>query len=1049
MFAKMPRLLLTACIICPSLSRALGLGEIHLNSALNEPLRAEIDLIAASPEELTALRASIADRDAFTRYGIDRPPFVSSLTFKVGKGKDGHNVLQVRSADSIPEPFVTFLVEVNWARGRLMREYTVLLDPPVYAPAETVGTSAPVTMAASSPVAPTASPPLPAASSTPAAAASAPVAPRQQATSPSSGSTMRATRPAHAAPVQAEPDQAGPGSYRAVGGDTLSKIARRMGGGAPAQIDQTMIAVFRANPDAFDGNINILRRGAILRLPGADEIAALNQREAVNEVARQMNAWRSGAGAAASSGQLRLVTPKVPGAAPGTGTASSAANADVAALKDRVKDLESQLAESHRLIDIRSAELAALQHKLAAASAIAPTQGAAPAAKPVTPPPAPVATPAQEATPPAAVAPPTTEPAPAVAPTPAVKPPVPTAAPAANGSGSWLDWIANNWQVPAVLIAALLAALGITAFMRRKRDETDELTALAGSTRPGGDQSAMQYSGARKANESFLVEESGVHKSPEFAAAPDKVTGDTVETKLSPDDTMSSENPVSIDQGDPLAEADFHMAYGLYDQAADLVRIALEHEPERRDLQMKLLEIYFVWGNAEQFLQTAKLLESTRDRAPAGEWDKIVIMGKQICPDEPMFSKASAGGRGATALVDLNLEGGENRVDIELFGEPQGERSRLDHTLAQEGEAATQTGESANVQSGGLDFMLDAPERGADESPTHEAPSRDEPTVESEQMYFGDAAAGGAGAIHDRIAAKSGTAQAEQTAEVAIDDLGLDLDGLEATDTPSITGSGLEQTDHAVAGLETTNHPGEAPTVVAGMDERSRRIISETESHAHDGDMTELERELEASFIAELAATHDEIKVPAIASESAPTVQMPVAFDPNATAEIKRMPVSDASRTEVFNIDSTSKMRSITADGIDLDLDRLTTELSAVSDTQLGPLAADELFSKEIFEDSQRVGPVNLDLNESANSPDAIDTVKTRNVDGKSPGSDVPADEFEPVTMSEVGTKLDLARAYMDMGDPEGARSILEEVAQEGSASQKQEAKRLLQSLPG
>ena len=142
-----------------------------------------------------------------------------------------------------------------------------------------------------------------------------------------------------------------------------------------------------------------------------------------------------------------------------------------------------------------------------------------------------------------------------------------------------------------------------------------------------------------------------------------------------PDDTMSSESAVNLDQGDPLAEADFHMAYGLYDQAADLVRIALEREPDRRDLRLKLLEIYFVWGNKDAFLQTAKGLEATRDRAPAGEWDKIVIMGKQICPDEPCSHRSAGSGRGAGALVDLNLEGGENRVDIDLFGDPEGERS--------------------------------------------------------------------------------------------------------------------------------------------------------------------------------------------------------------------------------------------------------------------------------------------------------------------------------------------------------------------------------------
>src|SRR5580704_425797 len=149
MFVMMPRLLLMACLLSTSFlwssSWALGLGEIHLNSALNEPMNAEIDLIAATPDELTALRASLAGRDAFTRYGIERPPFLSTLTFKVGKGKDGRDALLVHSADAIPEPFVTFLVEVNWARGRLMREYTVLLDPPVYTPGETASSAAPVT----------------------------------------------------------------------------------------------------------------------------------------------------------------------------------------------------------------------------------------------------------------------------------------------------------------------------------------------------------------------------------------------------------------------------------------------------------------------------------------------------------------------------------------------------------------------------------------------------------------------------------------------------------------------------------------------------------------------------------------------------------------------------------------------------------------------------------------------------------------------------------------------------------------------------------------
>src|SRR5450755_4335466 len=175
MSVTMPRMMLMACLLSvsslwPSMSSALGLGEIHLNSALNEPMNADIDLIAAGPDELSALRATLANREAFTRYGIDRPPFLSTLTFKVGKGKDGRDALLVHSTDAIPEPFVTFLVEVNWARGRLMREYTVLLDPPVYTPGETASSAAPVTAPTSAPA------PVRRAAPAPAATAAAPSA---------------------------------------------------------------------------------------------------------------------------------------------------------------------------------------------------------------------------------------------------------------------------------------------------------------------------------------------------------------------------------------------------------------------------------------------------------------------------------------------------------------------------------------------------------------------------------------------------------------------------------------------------------------------------------------------------------------------------------------------------------------------------------------------------------------------------------------------------------------------------------------------------------
>jgi len=1074
MFVTLPRLMLMACLLSPSLSWALGLGEIHLNSSLNQPMNAEIDLIAAGPEELGALRATLAAKDAFTRYGIDRPPFLSTLTFKVGKSKDGRDVLLVRSSESIPEPFVTFLVEVNWARGRLMREYTVLLDPPVYTPGERASTAAPVTAATTTPAPAQAarSRPAPVASPAPAAdaAAAPPAATASRAGRSSGRSARRASNAASSSPSPSstpspgstETSGAAGDGYHVAQGDTLTKIARSLRSGSKADIDQSMIAMYRANPDAFGGNINILRRGAVLRVPGADEIAALNQTEATSEVRRQMDAWRGTSGAA-PSGHLRLVTP---GAGGGTSASisESASSGEAQALKGRVKDLEGQLADAHRLLDLKSNELSELQRKLGAPVAATPAPTPRPQAAPE-PTPAPTPTPAPppvEATQPSTTAATTPTPLPTEStptatpvPAPAPKPAPVVKKPVAVESGSWIDWVTANWWLPAAIIVALIAGLAFASWRRRQAGGG------SGGDFPGLDSTDIsefrdptaRIAGGRGGDDSFVVEESGEHRLPDFNEPAEARYGETTADLKAPDDTMSSESAVNLDQGDPLAEADFHMAYGLYDQAADLVRIALEREPDRRDLRLKLLEIYFVWGNKDAFLQTAKGLESTRDRAPAGEWDKIVIMGKQICPGEPLFASSAGSGRGAGALVDLNLEGGENRVDIDLFGDPEGEHS-IDHPIAKDSDDNATTGESPGLHAASdLDFTLDRPERGADDSPTRDMPPRDEPTVESELMNFSDSPTAESPTLkptdlRGRISSKLDKVKADQTAELSIDDLGLDLDHLDG---------GANGASVSIPRLDQTDHPSDAPTMVAGLDEKSRRMMAEAESRARDKDLTELERELEASFVADLGSDHEEIKTAVLGPESAPTVQMPrgTAPDSAATSKFKSPEYSDVQEPDRGgDIDSTSRLRGLNADSIDLDLDRLANALGS-GDTVEQPRADDEVFSTEVFEASQRNRRVDLDVGEALNGSEAAATNKLKTITAattrtsKIKTEELALPELEPVTMSEVGTKLDLARAYMDMGDPEGARSILEEVVSEGSASQKQEAQRLIENLPG
>ena len=132
----LPRLLLLGALLSPVTLYALGLGEIRLHSALNQPFDAEIELISPTADELAALKVGLASPDLYSRYGIDRPIYLTSFTFSVQRTRDGRAAIKVTSNRSVTEPFVTILVEASWARGRLLREYTVLLDPPVFMPSQ-------------------------------------------------------------------------------------------------------------------------------------------------------------------------------------------------------------------------------------------------------------------------------------------------------------------------------------------------------------------------------------------------------------------------------------------------------------------------------------------------------------------------------------------------------------------------------------------------------------------------------------------------------------------------------------------------------------------------------------------------------------------------------------------------------------------------------------------------------------------------------------------------------------------------------------------------
>jgi pilus assembly protein FimV len=987
MVAKRSSRAVALLLVVPSAAFALGLGDIRLLSPLDQPLKAQIGLLDATPDALQNLQVRLASQDTFAHYGLSWPQFLSSVHLKVVRTADGREVVELSSDQPVTDPVLTLLVEANWDRGHLIREYTVLLNPPVYVPQQSQAASQQVTPAATGTarregaIARSQAPAAPAAEPAPAAAAS-------EQSAAAAGSSSSATAAAGGAPH----------SLVVRRGQTLSGIADRLSGaGINAGLTRGwMVAIYRENPEAFDHNMNLLRSGAVLRIPDRAAAAAISPAAATAEIRRQYAAWHGAsteaASAASGPGRLRLVAPPAGAAGSGSAATAGAAPGQVKALQAQVQSLQSQLASEHRLLQLKDAQLASMQAQLAGTQA--PAAASPPAATPS--PPAQAAPPANVATPPPAAPPPAASaPAPQQAPVPHAANHVPPKAvhAAPPSGGSIFATLASYWWEIALLVAALLGFAGLRVWRSRRQSDLDDSLgrlAAAGATpspytrsEPSVADTASMRPMTAAHDDAFVVEESGTHERPRIAAA----ALPAAKHVTTADQTISSETAVNLDQGDPLAEADFHMAYGLYDQAADLIRIAIGREPGRRDLKLKLLEVFFVWGNKEQFLQTAHELAATRAQAAPGEWEKIVIMGKQLAPEDPLFAGGAAVSGAASGGVDLDLAGGHSGLDFDVAAARTGQHAQgLDLDIGSalgEGESAAtvespgtatdrnmallETSFADNATGSTREMTATLP--GADEVPTEfgfgaevEGPTVEQPALRvSEQPT-----------IRQKVETALKQSGAEQTAELAIDDLGLDLGSFDADGTS----------------VEASEASPETPTLVAGLDEHSRRIIEQA------GQRSE---------------------------ESSP--------EPTGT-------------TNAWQIDE-SELEAVLSEG-----DGHANGHDTAATSRLGTLETGgvdyELGSAAPHPGHEGNGAgLDLDVG-TATVPDAAFTATQ-----KLSADDLALPDLEPVTMSEVGTKLDLARAYMDMGDPDGARNILEEVVHEGSAAQRQEAERLMESLPG
>lgn len=945
---KLAMAILALSALQANFANALGLGNLSIKSALNQPLNAEIKLLDVGDLDPTQVKIQLATAEDFQRSGVDRDYFLTNLHFTVDMDGHGGGTIHVTTKEPVVEPYLNFVIEARWPSGRLLREFAVLLDPPAFSASKGAGAVAPAVAGGQSS--------------------------KKAAIQPPTVTTE--TQPTKTVP-EAEmslPAAGKSGEYRVQVYDTLSKIAARYKPASDVSVAQTMLAIQRTNPDAFiNNNINLIKSGAVVRLPSAEEARAVSADQAAQDAEEQTHAWRSGAGRSAGSStaatgpQLDASAPepskseggyrekaRLSIAAPGgsekssAGEGSGAGGKGVEALRNqltasqealekgkrdnhelqsRLDDMERQIATLQRLISLKDDQLTALQAK--SADKPATTKPAEPvAAAPAAPVSAPAPTPAAETSAPVAAA--ATQPAAAPAkPAPVAPKPKPAPAPEL----SLLEQITSNpLYLGGGAAAILLALVGGVMFKRRKdaeeeEDSGDDFTLDDGDTFP------------------FAAIDSD-----DKSIADDTIIGDTTQHLADHVEpaaaTEAPKKAVRSETGDAIAESDIYIAYGRYQQAVDLLSNAIDAEPTRSDLRVKLLEVYVEMRNRDAFREQFVALQGLGD---SGAVAQVKDMLSSVDGVSGWLDGLSGGTSAfAASAAPVAAAAASAFVADKLFDETPEEQ-------------AVQAAESE----GDLDLDLDFDE-------ITESVADSESSLE----------------LEDDIEFPAETA-AESDFE-----FNLDLDA----DTAA---SSSQELSDLTLDLERTAAPSEpAPNFAfANPDE-------ELELDLGDDDLDEMLGELGGTD--ELMDLEDyATNAPAAPAPAEPAIEpAPAAFEP------------ELDLSEEF------------------DLSQAGEELDSESPSEI-----------DVFGGLNQPAPGATDFDDSFGEPAPGAEPAFESAPVSAPTLD-SGDDFDFLSDSdEVATKLDLARAYIDMGDTDGARDILDEVLQEGTDNQKQEASTLLSRI--
>lgn len=754
------RALGSVLLLVPAISFALGLGPITMRSSLNQPLDAEIDIHSAQPGDLDGFAARLASPDDFARVNVERTPFLSQIEFSLKFRSDGSAYIHLTSRRAVTEPYLDFLIEARWPRGRALKEYTVLVDPPVL----TAETPKPVQQPGTEPVFTQREPEQKREPVRPRTAP--PRTQRQQIARPTTPPPVRQPTPTPAPQPRVAETPTGDVQYgRVKRGDTLWEIARDTRPNNSVSIHQMMLAYLRDNPDAFiDGNINKLKAGYVLRIDDASKIAATSRRAAIDEVRRQNLAWRDGRGsrvvkqtapesdsrvssirdevageqagstqsakAGDESARLKLVAPGEGEGSGGAGQDSEAAkvkenlllatealdatNQEATEVDNRMAELDEQLQSMERLINLKDEELVALQNKL----------GEEPQQQPA----APKADQKQTA---------------------------------AAKSKSKKQQPKDESLIPDELLsdpillglAGLLVVAVIGWLVVRRRRMHD-----------GFEESILNVGAGSASVGAATAQESGM------------------ESAMVSDFVMSDMPGAQVDatEVDAISEADVYLAYGRHQQAEDILRQALDKAPDQLDLQAKLLEVFHAAKNADAFEEQARVLhEKIGGDESNSYWMDIAPLGREICPHSELF-----GGSGG-AVADDAL-GGVSADEEDLLDFDFNANDDL-------GDIAAESGGGGSDLDEALDFDLSSLDMGGGNEPDEQmqAPDLDSfDTAIEEETHTGGSDDGGLDfdLSFDNDDVDSGSAEAEplemDTAggfetELADDDNSIDFGSLE------------------------------------------------------------------------------------------------------------------------------------------------------------------------------------------------------------------------------------------------------------------------------